>query len=619
MSWELIVEGKLKIRFPVLSIKYMLYLQNVMRKILVFCLLLMPFVDYGQDWLWAHQQIGGNWRNESSICYTDKQNNIYVGGYTVGNHAPDSIGFGSHIYYDTPFTNFQIIIAKYDSSGNVLWTTASSNGSCYNICNVTTDVFGNMYLFGSFEDSVRFGTHLLVNPRYDYSLGSAANNNCYFIIKYNQYGNILWTKTGDRVNGNAINQSGGICVDNIGNIYIAAAFIDSVIHIGVSTLINPEGNIISGKTDIFFAKYDSSGNVIWAKKFGGTGNDFVSGLTINNKGEIFLLGYYYSPTIFFGSSYLSYYGTGSGYPNMFLSRFDSLGNPIWVRGETGLVTPYALTTDNIDNIYIGGGIYDSSLTIGAFSFNNKHLNRSGFIAKYDTLGNVLWAKAISPITTPSDSIHLRNTVFSLVTDPCNNVWVDGQMCNDSIFVDSAKILYAPASSHLPTMFLTYNPNGNLLNYEALPVEMKNNYANSFLSVDSACNIYLSGTYAGAELILSNDTLKRGPEAPLETIFVAKYRSTLNCKTNTYIPTTNVNYNITLYPNPAQNVFTINTTDFFSICKTIDIYDIVGNKYDSYSFTGSSITISSCRYTPGIYVCKIRINNNISIKKIVIER
>ena len=577
--------------------------------------MLLGFGCFGQGWGWKAQQSCGTNRNESSICCSDKWNNVYVGGYATGRTSPDSIGFGSSVFYNTPYTNWQIVIAKYDSAGHFVWATASSNGTAATLSNMTTDTAGNMYLFGTFwSDSIRFGTQLLLNTRYDPTYAGSENNSCYFIIKFDPTGSIIWAKTGDRVYNAGLNQAGGIATDQSGNVYISSIFIDSIMHIGSFTFTNPEGNIFSGgKTDIFVAKYDSSGNVTWAKNFRGTGNDYVSGMSVSSDGKIYLTGYYYSPSIAFGSTTLTYPGSASGYPYMFVSRLDTAGNVLWAKGAAGLAVPYAITTDKDNSIYVGGGLYDTAFSVGTFSFNQPHINRSGFLTKYDTSGNVTWVKVIRPMSSPTDSIHIRDAIFSAVTDRRHNIWISGQMTNDSTLVDSSAVLHAlpvPGET-LMTMMVGYSSSGELLQYMPLQIAMANNYSNSFLASDNAGNLYLSGTYAGSKGIIAGDTLYRNPDDPIETIFTAKYYPNLPCDTLTLsVPGCKAISELQLYPNPATQSVIISAT---SKIETITIFNLIGQSVFNQQYNSQTVEVDVADFLPGVYFIRV---NNIEVRKFV---
>ncbi|GAI21421.1 unnamed protein product, partial [marine sediment metagenome] len=76
------------------------------------------------------------------------------------------------------------------------------------------------------------------------------------LLKYNSSGNLQWSK----IWGGPNNDTGdGIALDNLGNIYITGA-------------TSYETNL----DDVFLLKYDSSGNLLWNKTWGGY-NYFAGG------------------------------------------------------------------------------------------------------------------------------------------------------------------------------------------------------------------------------------------------------------------------------------------------------------------------------------------------------
>jgi hypothetical protein len=60
-----------------------------------------------------------------------------------------------------------------------------------------------------------------------------------------------------------------------------------------------------GHRDIFLAKYDSNGEVIWATSAGGEENDYASCVTLDASGSPLVAGGFYSPTLNFGSTILT--------------------------------------------------------------------------------------------------------------------------------------------------------------------------------------------------------------------------------------------------------------------------------------------------------------------------
>src|SRR4029077_7731002 len=91
----------------------------------------------------------------------------------------------------------------------------------------------------------------------------------FFIAKYDSSGNVLWAKSSTGI-GDELGFK--ITTDISGNIYVTGLY-TSTVTFGNTTLMN------SGAEDIFIVKYDASGNMLWAKSAGGSGNDNAEGTT----------------------------------------------------------------------------------------------------------------------------------------------------------------------------------------------------------------------------------------------------------------------------------------------------------------------------------------------------
>jgi gliding motility-associated-like protein len=172
--------------------------------------------------------------------------------------------------------------------------------------------------------------------------------------------------------------------DGSDNMYVAGTFSGSA-TIGATTLTS------SGNTDICLTKYSPAGAVIWTKRFGGAGYDYISELDIRN-GDLYLSGTFDNTTEFQGNL-LPAIGT----MDAFLARIDNNGNLVWVR-QAGyantLLFQSGLTFDNSNNVYFSGS-FGTGATFGSVSVTTPAgQNRTGYIAKYDPNGNVLWVKTL---------------------------------------------------------------------------------------------------------------------------------------------------------------------------------------------------------------------------------
>ena len=100
----------------------------------------------------------------------------------------------------------------------------------------------------------------------------------------------LWAR-----NGGSSSQDMGNCtaVDRAGNAYVAGFFL-SIAAFGSSNLVS------AGATDIFVAKYDRLGQLLWVRQAGGASTDMATDIAVDPDGNVFVTGYI-SATATFGS------------------------------------------------------------------------------------------------------------------------------------------------------------------------------------------------------------------------------------------------------------------------------------------------------------------------------
>jgi len=316
------------------------------------------------DWVWARSGINPSQNGTAGYSIaTDNANNLFITGY-----YSDSITFGSYVLTGT----LSVFLAEYDLNGNVKWAKTASGGYSWGN-GIATDIFGNSYITGYFSTIVSFGSHTLVS----------AGGVDIFLVKYDPLGNVLWAKS---AGGAGADGGYGVAVDAFGNVCITGYFSSSPFMIGAFTFTNAGGD------DIFIAKYDSAGNVLWAKSAGGTSYDDAYSISSDSSGNVFITGIFDSPLLTFGSYTLN----NAGGHDIFLAKYDSSGNVLWAKSAGGTSDDfgYHIATDASGNVYLTGYYNSSSITFGSFTFTNAGIGDNAFLIKYNSSGNVIWAKNI---------------------------------------------------------------------------------------------------------------------------------------------------------------------------------------------------------------------------------
>lgn len=213
-------------------------------------------------------------------------------------------------------------------------------------------------------------------------------------------------------------QALAVAVDAPNNaVYVAGLFTGT--NPGLSNLVS------SGNTDAFLARYDTSGNLVWARRGGGTLADAAQAVAVDRAGNVLVAGYFYSFTAGFGSFTLTNKSSPvASFSDLFLAKYDSAGNLLWVRQGGGTSNPNlvnrndaatALVADAADNIYLTGS-YHTVVDFGSLQLTN--LNATNFfVAKYDGAGNPLWARTTSGTNTSQGN--------GICLDAATNVYVTG--------------------------------------------------------------------------------------------------------------------------------------------------------------------------------------------------
>ncbi len=295
----------------------------------------------------------------------DAKGDLYITGGTCGD---------LDINKNTGF--YDMFVAKYDSSGNRLWTEVLGTPDWDSGSGITVDEKGNAYVVGS----------TLGN------LDGNSNEGYYdiFIAKYNSAGSKQWTVllgTGNSDEGEAIT------ADRKGNIYVAGV-----------TSENPDGKGNAESTDIIAAKYDTDGNGLWEVNFGTSADDWAKGIALDSIGNLYVTGATFGDL---GGK------KNAGEGDMFITKCDTRGNRLWTEllGTSGLEWGAGIAVDNNDDVYVTGG---TGGNLGG------RLNNGGsdiFLAKYDTDGNRLWTELLG-----TSAVDMGRSV---AVDAQNNVYITG--------------------------------------------------------------------------------------------------------------------------------------------------------------------------------------------------
>jgi hypothetical protein len=307
---------------------------------------------------------------------------------------------------------------------------------------------------------------------------------------------VRWAK---RVTGTNDDVGNGIAVDTAGNTYVAGYFRSTNAAFGATILTN------GGGADVFLAKYDFTGNVLWAKKAGGTSNDFGNALAIDSTGNTYVTGFFLSTNINFSGLP----ATNHGSADVFVAKYDPSGLPLWARaaGGSGYDAGNGIAVDAAGNSYVTGFFYSSNAVFGAITLTNSGQNNV-FLAKYDSAGNVLWARQAGGASFDMG--------FAVAADSTGNSFITGGFFSTQASFGGAVTL--TNSGENDVFVAKYDPSGTAL--WARQVKGPSDDFGYGIAVDGAGNSYVTGIFfSSVATFAAGVTLTNGG---YNDIFLSKY-------------------------------------------------------------------------------------------------
>jgi hypothetical protein len=225
-----------------------------------------------------------------------------------------------------------MFLIKTDSNGNNQWTKAIGGTADETINSIKQTPDGGFIIAGN-----------------TYSFGAGLND--FYIVKINSSGNILWTKS-----------IGGVGNENAYSITTTAD--SGYVAVGLTTSVG------AGDKDILAVKFDKNGNNVWAKTYGGVGDDRANSIQQTVDGGFVISGVTNS--------------FGSGNYDFYVIKIDFLGNLSWEKTFGGTADEWAYSIQQTaDNGFVLAG-YTTSFGQGSSDY---------YIIKTNSIGDTIWTRA----------------------------------------------------------------------------------------------------------------------------------------------------------------------------------------------------------------------------------
>lgn len=534
-----------------------------------------------QSWEWAVTSAS----DEAFYNCTDNLGNVIQVGKFSG-----TVDFSGTTLTSGPgYLNWYI--AKYNSNGVLQWAKKAMAGTGdREILALTTDASGNAIISGYFSTSAEItGTTI-----------TSVGDRDAFIAKYNSSGNLQWVKSGG---GTYDENFTDLVCDPSGNVYATGFFIESATFDG-NTLTGASVNFSS---DGLLICYSPSGNVSFAKSFGGLSTDAGQSLAFYND-KLYLCGIFRSTAFVFQNLSLSWSGSGGDY-DYFVSEINLSGQPQWLKGFTTETSAILFRKENRLAVN-SSGIYFSGQFSNNINFGNGPLTSnstacSGFLAKFDFLGNVSWAHAFTGhyLVTVKDVVATSDHLYALVnfTDTLSFQGQDylGLFGNFSVAENNAFVASLSNSGTLE-WFKLMLPYQNTSYLGTLRAESIAAYGN---------DLFVTASFSNT---LTLETLSPATDGVNNNIdgLLAKIDINANGISKVTEP------QITVYPNPASETIYVQAgvKDNYIITLLNTNGQIVMNLLSD-EVSDFSLNVSSL--STGVYFLEVRSEKHISKSKLII--
>jgi len=351
----------------------------------------------------------------------DTAGNQYICGYFTGTVDMDP---GPGVYNLTQpagQSEEDAFLLKLDANGNFVW--AKHFGGTLDgrriARGVELDHLGNVYVFGTYRNNIRFSTSGTL-------WSTPANTGGYyspFLVKFSPSGSLLWG-----YGWSGIPSSTGfiynIQIDKALNVYLAGLYQGTIDFDPLQGTSNVISKTSTGLFDMFLLKVSSTGGIKRVKTNGSVGHDGFSGIALSENNTLFVGGTF-SNTIDMN--------WGAGVSNitsvdaidLFVMKLDTALNFIWAKPFGGQDIEYMRDLKRRNGtLAILGSFYqnidlDPSTSIA--NVHNSNGDRDCFVQILDTNANYILSKSYGGIgEDEGSSIFLNDNGNMSIAGRFNN-------------------------------------------------------------------------------------------------------------------------------------------------------------------------------------------------------
>ncbi|MGV9014089.1 MAG: hypothetical protein ACOH13_15965 [Flavobacteriales bacterium] len=371
-------------RSAIITLAHARLLRTIERVALFSGLLVWAIPGHAQQLAWVNTT-GGQGDDVVQSMHVDMDGNVLVAGYFEGTVDLDP---GPGIEMHTSVGESDVYVQKLASDGSLLWAVNFGGSSSDYATGINTDLQGNVYVTGVFNDQVDLDpgpgvTELVSAGGYDI-----------FLAKFGPDGALIWA---NGCGGTGYDESKAVAVGALGGVYLLSYFSDTI-DADPGTGVLPFTS--QGGLDILLQKFDADGVLVWAQPTGSAETDLGLALALDASENIWITGSF-EGVLDFDPGPGNFSLTSAGGWDVFVTKRSAEGAFIWagsMGGSDSFENGYGIAVDGDGSVitvgsYFGTADFDPGPGVHelvASSIGSDEI----FVLKLDPSGTFLWAKSI---------------------------------------------------------------------------------------------------------------------------------------------------------------------------------------------------------------------------------
>lgn len=551
---------------------YEFKLHKMMKHFLILTVALISSMVFSQEY-YSGNTFGGGGLDIQYNSALDSQGNIYsvglyqtsmtVGSSTIATNGGNADGF----------------LTKHDNQGNPIWVKSFGGANDDVAIDIAIDSNDNIYLTGYFQgagpnsfDANPANVDDDGNPNtsnadeFWLAVTSFLNSRDCFIIKLDSNGDFLWAKQISNSVGATNEDSNTIEVDSQGNVYIAGSFVyaDFDPDPAVNNDVFANGDGANG-TDPFLLKLDADGNFVWVKTYDCSDNAKILDMEFDANDNLYVTGQFVGIIDLDSSANTDSYTSEGGFDN-FIMKLDANQDYVW-GGSYG-----SLTNDTPNTIKV----YDSSIYVGGYFTGSTDFDLGsgstmvspagqfdGYVVKYNTDGNIQFVYTIGSADSGVEEVESIREVNDVV-------YISGQFIGTADFDNGSGTASSSSAGGTDAYMVEVSSSGDYINHVTLGGSFDEDFTHMEIQNDE---ILLYGSFESDPMDLNPFAGEDNfTGAVSKNCYLSRFATTSLLSVDDFNPINN----ISVYPNPANNIL------------NITLNSLVFNSFKIYSVTGQTI-------------------------------